>query len=369
METNRRRRLSLIVAVIILMFPAFCCSPTEECPGFPLLEAGKGSRPGEIVKADLSIDLAPVGGSESPLAADAENPPSNTTTGMRGKAEGYGSGAGPVEGNTAKEPEARERKSKTPSREEAGQAEPVPRPEKTPAPQRAAAPPAEPPPAPSPAPAAPVTYQWRGAHQVTFRSEVHVTNTGSERAENVWVDLPMLENSSPYQDTKLLSTNYEPAYMCGRIGSFGVGDIEPGASVIIQTDYAITIRPLTINSSNETIEKARRVYLQYSGSGNCFELANGFVRRCRELGVSARLVNGFTGARGCNIGAGSLEGRRHSWAEFYVDGLGWVPVDLTFKYFADFPCASHVVETYADEPVKAYHLGGKISMKWNNMIL
>lgn len=365
METNRQRRLVLLIIVLTLMLLGFCYGPAEERAGISLPEAGKGQAPGEIVKTDLSIELEAPGDRASPPAVEVPFPVAKDDDTKR-KAEGCGSGACPVERNTLKGPEARGENGKTPSLGEMAPAGAASGPEKAPAVQPSTTPPAPP---PAPAPGAPVTYAWRGAHQVTFRSEVQVTNTGSERAENVWVDLPMLENSSPYQDTGLLSTNYEIAYMSGRIGSFGVGDIEPGATITIQTNYAITIRPLTINSSNETTEKARQVYQQYAGGGNCFELASGFAGRCRELGVSARVVNGFAGARGCNISAGSLEGRRHSWAEFYVDGLGWVPVDLTFGYFADFPSASHIVETYADAAIRAYHLGGTISMKWNNMIL
>ena len=362
MKRYGRRQLFLLVTVLVLISLGFCYGPAEEDGGSPQPEAGHGEAAGEIIKANLSVDLMPPGERESPPAA--ERPAPDAAVDRKHRVEGY-SGAGTVEPNTSKGSEPRQVKNGIPDLDEAGQAGPVPAPGKAPAVQPPTAPPAQQP-APPPAP---VTYAWLGSHQITFRSEVQVTNIGSERAACVWVDLPMPENSSPYQDTRLQSTNHELAYMSGRIGSFGVGDLEPGETVTIQTDYAITIRPVMINSTNETMEKARQVYLQYAGSGNCFQLASGFVNGCRGMGISARLVNGFAGSRGCSIGAGSLEGRRHSWAEFHVDGLGWVPVDLTYKYFAELPCASHMVETYADETVKAYHMGGKISMKWSNMIL
>ena len=219
------------------------------------------------------------------------------------------------------------------------------------------------------APRGPVSYVWGGAHRVTFRSRVRLTNTGGKIAKNVWVDLPMLENSSPYQQTRLKSTSHEPAYMTGRIGSFGVGDLEPGQAVVIKTDYEITMRPVALKSTNETVEKARQLFRLSSGSGSCGDQAKEFVRRCRDKGIKARLVNGYAGTGGGKIAPGSLKGRRHSWAEFYLDGLGWVPVDLTFNYFASLPHASHVVETYADKSVKIYHLGGKIDVKWDNEIL
>jgi transglutaminase-like putative cysteine protease len=67
--------------------------------------------------------------------------------------------------------------------------------------------------------------------------------------------------------------------------------------------------------------------------------------------------------------SGSLQGSRHSWAEFYVDGLGWVPVDLTFQYFGAFPHTSHVVESYGDQSIKVNYSGGSLGASWSNSIL
>lgn len=221
---------------------------------------------------------------------------------------------------------------------------------------------------PPPDPQEPVAYVWGSSHRVGFKSEVHVTNTGNETAENIWVDLPMLENSSPYQVTELTSTNYDLAYSTGRLGSFGIGDLEPGETKIIITEYTITIRPVSIESTNDTVEKAKQAYQQHAGSGNCLTLATRFVSRCRELGVTARLVYGFARPERTAITPGPLTGNRHSWAEFFVEGLGWVPVDLTFQYFGKLPHASHVIEAYAEQSVKVYHLGGSVNVSWHNSI-
>ncbi len=215
----------------------------------------------------------------------------------------------------------------------------------------------------------PVAYVWGSPKQFKFVTQVQVTNSGSEVAANVWVDLPMLENNSPYQSNVLTATNYEIAYTAGRIASFGIGDIQPGETKTVTADYTITVRPVSLRLTNETVENARQAYLQFAGSGNCLTLATGFVNRARELGVTARLVNGFARAQRGNMTSGSLQGSRHTWAEFYVDGLGWVPVDLTFSYFGELPYASHIIETYVDQSVKVYNLGGSLSVTWQNSIL
>lgn len=218
-------------------------------------------------------------------------------------------------------------------------------------------------------PPKPVAYRWGAPHRVSFRTEVKLTNSGNEAAEYLWVDLPLLENSSPYQSNTLQGTNYAIDSREGRVASFFIGDLAPGETKKVAVDYLVTIRPVSLSSSNDTVEKARQAYRQYARSGNCRALATGFVGRCRELGVTARLVNGFTRSQRALLAPGSLKGCRHSWAEFYVDGLGWVPVDLTFGYFADFPIASHLVESYDDQSVRVNYLGGKVEAIWENMIL
>ncbi len=382
MKKKGQTKLYFLIGVLIALLVAFCYGTPEESASQPRTALAESAEPADILKEDLSIDLEPSGDRDSPAApgkselqevegSGEEGLPGDGAAELQESDQGEN---GPVvaQGKSERkavpdrEPQPAQSLKKQPVK--GPELKPAPDPEPQPDPAPPASQPPQTPKPEAPAPSGPVTYVWRGAHQVSFRSEVHLTNTGSERAQNVWVDIPMLENSSPYQETRLQSTNYELAYMTGRVGSFGVGDIGPGETVVITMDYAITIRPLSIKSSNETVEKARQAYQQFAGSGNCLQLASGFVGRCREMGLNARLVNGFARSHG-NIAPGSLEGWRHSWAEFHIDGLGWVPVDLTFKYFADFPTASHVVETYADQSVKAYHLGGKLSINWRNMIL
>ena len=220
-----------------------------------------------------------------------------------------------------------------------------------------------------PKPTAPVTFSFGSTRTVRFRSEVEVTNNGSEVSRGVQVSIPMLENNSPYQKTSLTSTSYPVDSKSGRVSTFKIGNLEPGETKTIVCDYSISIRPVSINSTNDTVEKAREAYNKYAGSGNCHTLAVGFVNHCKSLGLKARVVTGFARPQRGNMTSGSLAGCRHSWAEFYVDGLGWVPVDLTFKYFGSFPHASHVVETYNDQSIRVRHSGGSIGAVWKNSIL
>lgn len=57
-----------------------------------------------------------------------------------------------------------------------------------------------------------------------------------------------------------------------------------------------------------------------TGFGDCGFFASAFSASCRSIGIPARPITGFL--------AGSNQW--HVWAEFYVPGHGWVPVDPSF---------------------------------------
>ncbi len=216
---------------------------------------------------------------------------------------------------------------------------------------------------------APVTYNWGASGNYTFRIEVKVTNNGSEASQNVMVSVPLLENSSPYQTTSLISVNYDVVSTAGRVSTFNLGSIAPGETKTIIADFNINVRTVALNNSNETVEKARIAYDKHKGSGNCRVLAQAFINEARAMGINAREVVGFARPQRGVMTSGSLQGSRHSWAEFYVDGLGWVPVDLTFQYFGTFPQTSHIVECYGDQSIKVNFSGGSLGASWSNSVL
>jgi len=60
--------------------------------------------------------------------------------------------------------------------------------------------------------------------------------------------------------------------------------------------------------------------------GSCSELAFAYIALCRSVGIPARLVTAYVNRQ---ENAPSADWRTHAWAEFYADGVGWVPVDPT----------------------------------------
>jgi transglutaminase-like putative cysteine protease len=62
-----------------------------------------------------------------------------------------------------------------------------------------------------------------------------------------------------------------------------------------------------------------------SHQGDCLDFHSLFIGMARAAGIPARLAVGFSLPEGQK--QGTIPGY-HSWAEFYVSGIGWIPVDL-----------------------------------------
>lgn len=124
---------------------------------------------------------------------------------------------------------------------------------------------------------------------------------------------------------------------------------------------------LTYNARAASANKGALAGLQ-AGTGLCEEYASLFVAILRAAGVPARIVNGFASDSKALVeynGPTGLQGRRHQWAEFYVDGEGWIPVDPTLAnsknaLFGELPAGFYLIQNYGDTPVKARHAGGQI---------
>jgi transglutaminase-like putative cysteine protease len=101
--------------------------------------------------------------------------------------------------------------------------------------------------------------------------------------------------------------------------------------------------------ATQPIDKARRIYdyvvatMHYdhdgtgwgrgdavwacnSKHGNCTDFHSLFIGMARAAGIPARFEIGFS--LPTNAKAGAISGY-HCWAQFYVNGVGWIPVDAS----------------------------------------
>ncbi|MBQ8798343.1 MAG: transglutaminase domain-containing protein [Lachnospiraceae bacterium] len=79
-------------------------------------------------------------------------------------------------------------------------------------------------------------------------------------------------------------------------------------------------------------------FLGTSRTGYCMHYASASVMILRELGVPARYVSGYVAGRfernqdTLKYEAVVLDSAAHAWVEIYLEGFGWVPVEVTNGY-------------------------------------
>lgn len=64
------------------------------------------------------------------------------------------------------------------------------------------------------------------------------------------------------------------------------------------------------------------LYVLENGHGDCGQVTLLFISMCRSLGIPARWESGWM----LHPGAVNL----HDWAEAYLEGIGWIPIDQSF---------------------------------------
>lgn len=78
---------------------------------------------------------------------------------------------------------------------------------------------------------------------------------------------------------------------------------------------------------------AESTYMFETGHGDCGTQSMLFSALCRSLGIPARTIGGYQMLIGGAAGT-------HFWAEYYLTGYGWVPVDPTVAEMADWVAIS-----------------------------
>ena len=96
----------------------------------------------------------------------------------------------------------------------------------------------------------------------------------------------------------------------------------------------------------ETAGIPESTYVLETGFGDCGAQSMYFAALCRALGIPSRATGGFQLVPG-------LEGT-HFWAEYYLEGYGWIPVDVTIAEAADW---SHDATSEERHRYKEYYFG------------
>ncbi len=94
------------------------------------------------------------------------------------------------------------------------------------------------------------------------------------------------------------------------------------------TGYKYTLRPGEIENGENEIEK----FLFERKAGYCTHFASSAVMIFRTIGIPARLAQGYV-VSGYRLSPDEVtsvyDSNAHAWTEIYVDGEGWIPVEVT----------------------------------------
>lgn len=90
--------------------------------------------------------------------------------------------------------------------------------------------------------------------------------------------------------------------------------------------YDYTIATMKYDKSGKGWGRGDIIYACDEKRGNCTDFHAVFIGFCRAVGIPARFAIGFSLPE--QRGAGEIPGY-HCWAEFYLKGYGWVPVDAS----------------------------------------
>ena len=94
--------------------------------------------------------------------------------------------------------------------------------------------------------------------------------------------------------------------------------------------YVQNIGEYDLNVSSYPSDDYAIYFLTQSHTGYCIHFATAAVALYRTLGIPARVCEGYlvnNTAPGSSVKVTGADA--HAWAEVYVDGLGWVPVEVT----------------------------------------
>lgn len=90
--------------------------------------------------------------------------------------------------------------------------------------------------------------------------------------------------------------------------------------------YDHVVATVKYDKSGEGWGRGDSYYACDARAGNCTDFHSLFIGEARSLGIPARFLMGFS------VPAGEKEGDiggYHCWAEFFVAGYGWIPVDAS----------------------------------------
>lgn len=120
---------------------------------------------------------------------------------------------------------------------------------------------------------------------------------------------------------RLIPTDGKIAEEAAKVVRDGMTSLEKARAI-----YDHVAGTVTYDKSGDGWGRGDAVYACDVRSGNCTDFHSLFIGMARASGIPARFVIGFPVPE--DVSEGEIPGY-HCWAEFYIDGMGWLPVDAS----------------------------------------
>ncbi|HUL35649.1 MAG TPA: transglutaminase-like domain-containing protein [Candidatus Eisenbacteria bacterium] len=163
--------------------------------------------------------------------------------------------------------------------------------------------------------------------------DVTLTFDATRREHKVDVDTPAAKNATvgPLPNDPLMKRYLEPDKLVPLNGTIAelakehtVGDTTPLEKA--RHIYEYVVATMRYDKSGTGWGHGDAIWACTSKRGNCTDFHSLFIGMMRSVGIPARFEIGFPLPDGKS--EGDIPGY-HCWAEFYLHGVGWIPVDAS----------------------------------------
>lgn len=180
---------------------------------------------------------------------------------------------------------------------------------------------------------------------VKWPLEITLRFRATRHEHRVALDEPAIRASAPVPTTAELQRYLQPDRLVPLRGQMAQLAAQETAGLTHPLDkaraiYKYVVATMRYDKTGEGWGRGDAIYACTAKKGNCTDFHSLFIGMMRAAGVPARFEIGFSIPQ--QPAAGPIAGY-HCWAEFYLAGIGWVPVDAS--------------EAWKNPPLKDYFFG------------
>lgn len=178
-------------------------------------------------------------------------------------------------------------------------------------------------------------YGYSGAEEITAEGYLYYGASSAAKMRNLDIELSPWENRE-YLDFIYSSYLELPDIDLSRVKTIAATANNQANPIAFVADYVKSLGSYNANVDKTPYGKDFLSYfLNESREGYCVHFATAATVILREMGIPARYVEGFVVTnnelKSVNaVGMYSIPFKNgHAWTEYYQEGVGWVPLDVT----------------------------------------